>query len=254
MFEVQASDAAAVVVKVYSEPLHWKMEKEGFVYGLLQNHAIDVPAPVVLAADDSKAVLPHNYLVLTRLEGRLLYSILDQLDAAGYVGRRGVGEPYRTNRDYMPAQFERKRRQFDALGGERALSSRIAGLVVEREQVVAGCTHPVFCHDDWHEGNVLVVRDPQGWRVSGILDFENVVVGDPVLDLAKTYCYSRRRSEATLHALAEGYGALRPGWREALDVYVLYHWLELWDWCASLGDVSPLQGIADSMRWLCRAG
>jgi hygromycin-B 7''-O-kinase len=53
-----------------------------------------------------------------------------------------------------------------------------------------------------------------------------------------------------LAALTEGYGDLRPDWREALDLYVLYHWLELWDWLASLGQTEALDGLADEMRLL----
>ena len=108
----------------------------------------------------------------------------------------------------------------------------------------------MLCHDDCHYGNVLVARDGGSWRVSGLCDFENVVAGDPLLDLAKTHCYSPRRSAATLAALAEGYGELRDGWRETLDLYVLYHWLELWDWLAFASKPKPLPAIADEMRLL----
>jgi aminoglycoside phosphotransferase (APT) family kinase protein len=77
-----------------------------------------------------------------------------------------------------------------------------------------------------------------------------VVAGDPLLDLAKTYCYSRRRSEPMLAALAAGYGDLRDGWRDAVDLYVLYHLLELWDWFAATGHTAPLASIAEEMRML----
>ncbi|HET9724958.1 MAG TPA: hypothetical protein VFR44_14110, partial [Actinomycetota bacterium] len=71
---------------------------------------------------------------------------------------------------------------------------------------------------------------------------------DPLLELAKTHCYSRRRSESTLTALADGYGGLRDGWRDAIDLYVLYQWLELGDWSAAGGNTAPLAGITDEIR------
>jgi hygromycin-B 7''-O-kinase len=74
--------------------------------------------------------------------------------------------------------------------------------------------------------------------------------GHPLLDLAKAHCYSPRRNETLLAALVEGYGDLRPRWREALDLYVLYHWLELWDWFASHAQTQALDGLADEMRML----
>jgi aminoglycoside phosphotransferase (APT) family kinase protein len=100
---------------------------------------------------------------------------------------------------------------------------------------------------------VLVVPEEDGWRVSGLLDLENLLAGDPLLDLAKAHCYSPRRSEATLASLADGHGDLRTGWRDAIDLYVLYHWVELWDWFAVIGRTEPLVGIAQGMRLLTGA-
>ena len=97
---------------------------------------------------------------------------------------------------------------------------------------------------------LLVVPSGEGWRVSGLLDLENVLAGDPLLDLAKAHCYDRRRSEQTLAALIEGYGALRDDWREAVDLYVLYHWLELWDWLAATGTREPLRGLEEELNRL----
>ena len=37
---------------------------------------------------------------------------------------------------------------------------------------------------------------------------------------------------------------------ETLELYVLYHWLELWDWLASTGTTAPLAGIQDELRRL----
>jgi hygromycin-B 7''-O-kinase len=86
------------------------------------------------------------------------------------------------------------------------------------------------------------------------VDFENVLAGHPLLDLAKTHCYAQeRRSEATLTALVDGHGNMPEDWREALDLYVLYHWLELWDWFAHLGMNDPLAGLSRDMRQLVAA-
>ncbi len=149
-------------------------------------------------------------LVLSRLEGAHVWSLLDRLSDAELAGvNRQIGAVLRSLHE---VGFER----FGYVGTG---------------------------HDDCHDGNVL-----GGWRVSSLLDFENAVAGDPLLDLAKAHCYSPRRSEALLAALVAGYGALRPDWREALGLYVLYHWLELWDWLASLGRAEALAGIAEEMR------
>src|SRR5262249_39712457 len=117
--------------------------------------------------------------------------------------------------------------------------------VAERVDLLAGCERPAFCHNDCHYGNVLVT----GLEVTGLLDFEGVLAGDPLLDLAKTHCYYHPDgNERTLAALVEGYGPVRSDGREAIDLYVLYHQLELWDFMASLGETEHLEPLASAMK------
>jgi hypothetical protein len=66
VFEVRTSGGGALVVKVYSDLLHWKMVKEVFVYGLLRDHALAAPVPLVLAASRAPAPRPR--------EGALLFA------------------------------------------------------------------------------------------------------------------------------------------------------------------------------------
>ena len=273
VFDVGTSGGGALVVKVYSDLLHWKMEKEVFVYGLLKRQALAAPVPVILAADDSKTLLTANVLVMTKLHGDHVLSLLDRLDdnelahingqigaflrslhtvsfdQFGYVGTNGIVGPHDTNLAYMRFQFDKKLHEFADLGGDDDLRGRIERHVASREDLLADCPRSSCCHNDCHYGNVLVER-ADGWRMSGMLDFENVLSGDPLLDLAKAHCYWPRRNETLLAALIEGYGDLRPDWRDALDLYVLYHWLELWDWFASLGQTEALDELADEMRLL----
>jgi len=247
VFEVEAEDGASAVIKVYSDAFHWKMQKEVFVYGRLRAEGVSAPVPAILAADDTKAVLPQNFLVMTKLDGVHLLSILDQVDpdalvglngqigsilgslhevtfdAFGYVGTDGIVEPHQTNLDYMTFQFDKKSREFAELGGDSDLVDGITRYVADREELFRNCPRAVFCHNDCHYGNVLVIPEDGAYRVSGLLDFENVLAGDPLLDLAKTYCYAPHPSEAALAALVAGSGLATTSWREAIDLYVLYH-------------------------------
>jgi hygromycin-B 7''-O-kinase len=51
----------------------------------------------------------------------------------------------------------------------------------------------VLCHNDFHEGNILADRDQRrGWQVTGFIDVENDIAADPLMNLAKTDCYSIR--------------------------------------------------------------
>lgn len=72
-------------------------------------------------------------------------------------------------------------------------------------------------HDDAHDANVLV----EDGRITGLVDWENAVAADPILDLAKAHAFSDGSSEEALEALIDGYGPLRPDWRDAFDLYVI---------------------------------
>jgi aminoglycoside phosphotransferase (APT) family kinase protein len=88
-----------------------------------------------------------------------------------------------------------------------------------------GCTRSSLCHCDFHTGNVLAVGD----RLSGIVDLENAIAGDPLMDFAKTIAYSVRDDEAKGAALLAGYGPIEPAdWPATLHLCRFYGSIELW--------------------------
>ena len=152
--------------------------------------------------------------------------------------------------DYMMRQFSKKLREFIDLGGVPTLSRAIQARVERSVDLFAACAVAVLCHNDFHEGNVLVDHGPEGWRVNGFVDVENAVAADPLLDLAKTEYYSVRRDDTKLDALLAGYGFAPENLRERLTMYRLYHALELWDWFASIGEHQHPAGIQADMEQL----
>jgi hygromycin-B 7''-O-kinase len=105
----------------------------------------------------------------------------------------------------------------------------------------------VLCHNDLHEGNLLA--DGTG-AVTGFVDVENAIAADPLVDLAKTVQYDRDASPLERAALLEGYGPLPADGPARIELYRLYHALELWDWFASIGTTAPLPRFADDLRAL----
>jgi aminoglycoside phosphotransferase (APT) family kinase protein len=104
-----------------------------------------------------------------------------------------------------------------------------------------------LCHNDLHEGNVLV--DDAG-EVTGFVDVENVIAADPLLDLAKTLQYDPDRSPVKRAALLAGYGPLPPAGLERIDLYRMFHSPELWAFFAEVGNTGPLPSIAEDIREL----
>src|SRR5262245_57870371 len=67
-----------LVLKIYADTHHWKMEKEVFVYGLLADRP-GVTAPTVLVTDSSKRLWPQNYIIMTKLDGVMLREAADAM-------------------------------------------------------------------------------------------------------------------------------------------------------------------------------
>ena len=276
-----ADDSEPVIMKVYTEFSRGNRAKEVHVYDLLRRHGIG-PIPAVRYSEEvCEPLAGRACLVMSRLPGRTLsevgrsltdaecYDVYCQMGsliaavhgvpmtAFGYLTTR-ILEPKAGNLGYLTGSFTRKLREFGRYGGDPALGKAVEAYVGERAEFFAACRHPVLCHLDFHEGNVLVARARSGGhRISGLIDVENAIAGDPLMDLAKTDWYSIRGNVAKLRGLIDGYGgedALGPFWAERWELYRLYQMLELWNWFSHIGRPARLAGIAAEMRALTSAG
>lgn len=254
-----------VILKVYPDSLHWKMQKEVTVASLIQAR-LSVPVPRVLLADDSKRLLGLNFILMTKLAGSILAGFESTLtngqrvsayrqiglllrefhripmEAFGYIGASGILTAHSTNHAYLSFQFDRKLKEFTDRGGAVRLAQRIAAHVSRRVDLLRECSHPMLCHNDLHAGNLLAEITKGDVRLSGVLDFEGALAGDPLMDVAKALYYL---DAAARDALLEGYGDTgRQHWQQTLDLYHLYFVLELWCWMAQIGNQQPLGRLA----------
>ncbi|HEX6347107.1 aminoglycoside phosphotransferase family protein [Umezawaea sp.] len=263
--------ATPVIVKVYADEWSYRQDKEVHVYRTLARHGVG-PVPEVLHVERAGGLLDRAFTVLTRVPGvplsevspgladdehRGLYRGLGEFLAALHgIGQDGFGEittevvdPEPANDRYMTRRFARTLSLF---GGDPDLRRAVEEHVAERAGLFARCPAPVLCHNDLHEGNVLVDRGADGWEVRGFVDVENAIAADPVLDVAKTDYYSIRGDGAKLAGLLEGYGPLPDDWRDRVALYSLHHALELWNFFALIDNTSALPGIVDDVRRLVR--
>jgi aminoglycoside phosphotransferase (APT) family kinase protein len=255
----------ALVLKVYPDDLHWKMQKEVTVIDLIQGR-LGVPAPKILFADDSKKLLGLNFVVMTKLDGSVLgemestlasaqrtsaYAQIGRLlrdfhgiamEAFGYIGPKGIWTAHATNRAYLTHQFQRKLAEFGERGGDAGLAEQINAHVAGRPGLFDACTQAVLCHNDLHAGNLLATITDGKLRLTGVLDFEGALSGDPLMDVAKALYYL---DEESRRAVLDGYGAIgRDHWSETLALYHLYFVLELWCWMAQTGQPQRLAELA----------
>lgn len=272
VFEIELADGSpAFVLKVYPETLHWKMQKEVSIARRLEGLAI--PVPRILLADESRSLLDLNFVVMNRFDGRNVHQwepsldrdetheIYRQIGAAlrvihgvamesfGYLVANGVVQPFASNRAYMLSQFERKLTGFAKLGGRPALAEQLNTYLKCSADLLDGCRQPVLCHYDYHSGNLLADRRDGRLQLTGIIDLENAIAGDPLMDLAKTIAYSVREDATKRTGLLEGYGPIeRPDWQETLRLYQFYGAIELWAWWTQIGDAARAEGIVAELE------
>lgn len=264
-----------VIVKIYAEQWRWKQEKELHVYRLLEQHGVG-PVPRILHSQDEQGLLGLALTIMTKVDGVPLSAVKGDLSDAdvrsvyrqlgaclarvhgiaqssfGYLTTQ-IHDPEPTNSAYMHRQFDKKLAEFAALGGDPALHAAVESRLVERAGLFQHCSGAVLCHNDFHDGNVLVARQPSGWAFTGFIDVENAIAADPLVDLAKTDYYAVLSDPARRQAFHEGYGPLPADAEDRIEIYRIYHALELWDWFASIGQTDPLQGIADDIRRMTAA-
>jgi aminoglycoside phosphotransferase (APT) family kinase protein len=254
-----------VILKVYPGSVHWKMQKEATVASVIQAR-LSVPVPRILLADDSKKLLGLNFILMTKLAGSILggfestlakdqrvsaYRQIGQLlrefhripmEAFGYIGASGILTAHSTNYAYLSFQFDRKLKEFTDRGGAAGLARQIAAHASKRADLLRECSYPVLCHNDLHAGNVLAEITEGDVRLSGVLDFEGALAGDPLMDVAKALYYLDAQAK---DAVLEGYGDPgRQRWQQTLDLYHFYFVLELWCWMAQIGNQQPLDKLA----------
>jgi aminoglycoside phosphotransferase (APT) family kinase protein len=272
VFEIELADGPpAFVLKVYPETLQWKMQKEVSVASLLEEQPI--PVPRVLLADDTRSLLDLNFIVMNRFDGRSVrqwepsldrdetHEIYRQIGEAlrvihdvtmesfGYLVAGGVVQPFASNRAYMLSQFDRKLTGFRELGGRPALAEQLAVYLKRSADLLDGCERPVLCHYDYHSGNLLAERRDGKLRLTGVIDLENAIAGDPLMDLAKTMSYSVRDDATKRAGLFAGYGPIdRPDWQATLRFYQFYGAIELWAWWTQIGDAARAEHIVADLE------
>ncbi|WP_307845391.1 non-ribosomal peptide synthetase [Planomonospora sp. ID67723] len=270
VYEVRCADRGLphpdLIVKLYPDLFTARLRKEMLVYDLLRGSG--VPAPAVVKWDESRRDLPHAYLVMTKVEGRPLSEVSGALPEPVIAGLYremgtalralhgvelqefgpvdGVREP--TNEAYLGGQLDLRTAQFAEFGGDPALHAEIVEYVAARRHLLARCRTPVLCHHDFHERNVMVAERDGSWHLTGVIDMENALGGDPLMDLAKTDYFAVRDDSVRRRELLAGYGELPADWAVRVALYRLYHALDQWGWLATIGETDALAPITGEIR------
>jgi aminoglycoside phosphotransferase (APT) family kinase protein len=204
-----------------------KFDNERVAYDLLVGRGL--PVPSVVALDTSRRLCPYEYIILTRLPGTNLAEswrtlpparvrdlareagvALARLHTVTFLTFGKLREQGAPRFHSWPGYFgDYARRYIDAAGRygllDEALRSRLEGVLHRAGDLLARVGQGVLVHSDYHYENIL---HDEG-RLSGILDFEWALSGDPSYDFMNADVRTSQLpgSEA---AFVAGYQSIRP--------------------------------------------
>ncbi|MBB3594145.1 Ser/Thr protein kinase RdoA (MazF antagonist) [Rhizobium sp. BK529] len=250
------ADYEPLVLKIYPDDPEWGPANEKLVAGWIRK--LTPLAPKWLEIDESRSLLPLRYALLPLLPGRSLRDWMAETDieqayrqmgallrnihamsmpAYGYLLGYGINRPMPTNADYMTSAFEDVFRRFRDLGGDADLGRRLQLLSEANFGLLQQSSGAVLCHDDFHQGNVLALRNDSGrLQLSGLIDFGNARAADRFFDLAKALFCSAHEDPRSYKPILEGYGSVdHPDIGRTLWLYTLFHRLSMWCWLMKLG-------------------
>jgi aminoglycoside phosphotransferase (APT) family kinase protein len=238
--------------------------QERFVAELLHERT-DVPVPWPYLVDDDASVFgwSHGYAVMPRMPGLQLSdpAVLgtipgaDRVRIAGLLGAtlRRIHRatwPYAGRYDHTIGTV----RPFDGgfvqwIVGElrRLVAVSVAygtgatGTDVQwtEDLIAAGTgalrvpTVPVLVLHDYREANLTVQEGPDGWRVAGVFDLMEAILGDGELDLARQFAEYLTEDPHRARAFLAGYTRDEP-LRDAADLrlalFVAYDRMVIWEY------------------------
>lgn len=187
------------VIRFYtSAETHYQPSQgEAHAFEILANSGI--PVPEVVALGFSGDISPYDYLIMTRLPGRPLIEVWPELDKRqrkrtansigvylaqihtytfnrfGYLSRL-ESDGYSCWYDFVYDYFSHYAGRVETMGIiESGILKRIQRLLETSRSLLEQITLGALLHSDFHFKHILY----QGGEITGILDFEMALSGDP---------------------------------------------------------------------------
>lgn len=219
-----------------------KLRREAVVLRLLAG--TEVPVPRLIALDESRELMPYDYLIMSRLEGKEIYQNWDRLAPAmrGRLCRQagqllavihrqqfpffgdianGVGELPHWHLALEQRLFRQLKDCQEWELYEPGFLDQVRAVFERTKSLLQSVERPCLVHNDFHLGNLLY----QGARISGVLDFEWALAGDVAMDFSDPFTH-----EQAWQYMLEGYRrehAFSPQFEAKISLYQLLTALEL---------------------------
>jgi aminoglycoside phosphotransferase (APT) family kinase protein len=239
------------------DPQFPKFSNEAAAYRLLEDSPLRVPRVVVL--DESRHIVPYDFIIVTRLPGASVAESQSRLEPSeihalareagsslallhaftfeGFGKLRELGRlPFSSWNRYFENYAHRYMGPAQEHGlVDRATLSRLDSALQRAQGLLSQVAQGTLVHSDYHYENIL----QENGRLTGILDFEWALIGDPASDFVPAMERERVLPGAE-NAFLEGYLAVRqldPGHSQRIELYQLFLQIETIVTCHVHGDV-----------------
>lgn len=231
-----------------------------------------IPCPEVIVLDDSKSLVPYDYMIMTRVEGTPLLDSWAELShrqrqdvaqEAGYllglihtITLPKFGRLYGTERvfdtwyGYIMDKFLRDGQGCVQEGLiTEAFYQRILSILQVYRPTFDSVTEARLVHWDYHFGNLL----QQGGKIIAILDFEWGLGGDPAHDFNRRSQWDEEcpGSMSWLYTGATGVHALEADHEIRVSLYELLWYLDgVVDARDEAEALDMREKLVDRLKWL----
>ncbi|RKT19821.1 aminoglycoside phosphotransferase (APT) family kinase protein [Streptomyces sp. 1114.5] len=264
-----------VVLRVAPEPARqFRSERQ-----LMRNEYASLPwlspiaslMPKVIAADWSHELIGRDWMVQTLLDGAAAFGprgliAYPRESWTGFFRRLGAitrqvhavrgphfgpvnGPGYARWSQAVAASLADIAADLDGAGLDSADLRKVAAVAAERSEVLDRITEPRLLAGDLWIVNVMLVEDAPEPTVSGVLDLDRTLWGDPAADWTIRMAHAKPGTERDAFWDADGYGApdgsAEAQWRGR--VYEARHLGAIRLEHHRLGDVEGVQGTYEDM-------
>ncbi len=220
------------------DPASPKLQREALAFNLLKN--TDVLVPTCMVLDNSRACIPYDFMIMTKMEGQEILTHWQEISSAAQnklaheAGQllaqiHQISLPKFGDLILPSLQFAtwdaylqhlvratvKDCQQFQLF--DAAVLSTFQQLFKENRQLWEAVASPSLVHVDYHFNNLLYHQN----RISSVLDFEWAIAGDPEFDLNDIYSVLAE-CPGSETPFMEGYTTVRTLSKHFKSKYLLY--------------------------------
>ena len=224
----------------------FRSERNAFVCKILEEN--DIKAPLLIALDTSKEIIPEKYILASKLEGENLRDIWQGLpkdeqkkiffEFGKLMARfhqielEKFGDPADKSHQFdnwYDCIITRYRQHFDYVSKNNIISAELLEKMDKffnkNDELLHVDTKPVLIHNDFQAKNIKYFKN----KFNGIFDFDECLMAHNEMDFLKS-CLSFKREKIWLDEILRGYktiGELSDEFPQRIKLYMLNFCLKM---------------------------